>query len=69
MLSISKDTAVNDYLNTLVSVAEQSSRSTFGEVTSSFVLGYVLSDLQFMLDSLSLSKKQLKILKARHDQV
>ena len=57
-----------DYLNALEAKAQNRSEQSVGNLSWSFVAGYVSGDLAQTLVELNLSQRQLKILKEKADK-
>ena len=56
---------IETYVKTLEVQARNSSDKVYKETLWPFMYGYTQSDIRFMLESLSLTQKQLKILDDR----
>ncbi len=48
-----------DHVDSMISLIEERSTNLFGEVRSSFVLGYLSSQIQADLDDIGLTKEQI----------
>jgi hypothetical protein len=57
--------AIETAMRSLKESAINSSKETFGDVSSDFCYGYTMSAVEILLNDLSLTKKQMAILSKR----